>query len=129
MCISYCHKRNLLYLNHYDCDHYNCDFAADDKLTSCDDCTHAEGNTCRLTMNPLPLNRCCCHGNVPIPSNDETDLITLDKVRLIASPFDTSIADVLDDYDVPFRINDNGDIEIAINELALPKHYGYGAEH
>lgn len=125
MCISFCHRKRILYLNHSDCSPIWCEFAGHSDYGLCETCHHRDGQMCTLTHRPLPAERSCCHHNVaacrePIALTDERIAV----LRL----FDQPVRELLDEYGVPYRVDDQT-ITVHPDDFVLPRTYGKGTDH
>ena len=65
MCLTYCHRRRVIYWNHSDCDRFTCKLAGK-PTPPCKTCRHHRTDgRCGLTRSPLPAGGGgCCHHNV-----------------------------------------------------------------
>lgn len=135
MCVTYCHRRRVLFWNHVDCADDICSLVGREH-GHCGECRNArDGGTsasaegiCGLTNAPIPDDgRGCCHFNV-----DWVDGLQVVTPEMLAPlGFDIkkeSIIEVLDELDAPYHVGDDGTIRVEPEELELPQVYGVGTE-
>ena len=126
MCVSYCHFRQLLYINHENCWPQDCQYASK-RPSPCGTCKHKQGGVCSLTNAPLPEKGGCCHWNVTLSTSPQP--ITLAMLTMIGVGCNETIADVLDSLDTPYTLDTSGQVWLNPDDLALPEVYGLGTEH
>lgn len=126
MCVSFCHRRKILYFIHQDCSLVECRYADPATHGECNSCCHKWGDLCSLTNSPLPNSGRCCHYNVKFVKGEFE--IGLDQVQLLEPSPGQSIADVLEDYYLDGYISSpNGTILLNPDKLLLPDTYGLGS--
>ena len=125
MCVSLCHKRQMLYFNHEDCLPVQCPFTV--PMGRCTDCRHRRGDLCGLTRAALPAASGCCHFNVALYAGD-TLPATPETIALLGQRPGESIETTLDAYDVYYEVSGTGVVSVPIDDLAIPDIYGQGTE-
>ena len=121
MCVTYCHRRRVLYWNHEDCD---CDLAQGPH-GRCETCRHCQAGICRATNAPLPEAGGCCHWGVELTR--DWQVVTLAMLELLGvAPTETELG-VLVRWDAPYHLQ-NSRMWVAPGELGLPDVYGAGTE-
>lgn len=124
MCVTFCHRLEILYWNHENCTRLTCEVV--DDVGRCIDCIHQrQEGVCALTNAPLPVTGRCCHCNVTQKKG----------MRLVTRPMlaplnvgDKAMVTVLEKLDVPVHNVCPGIIMIDPDELGLPFVYGEGTE-
>lgn len=125
MCVSWCHKLNLLYWNHEDCSPALCDLAG--RIEGlCQDCRHRAGTLCGLTRAPLPDQGGCCHHNVTLARGAQP-VAQADLILLWPDPAE-SVTAILDRLEAPYTVAGDGRVLVDPDELGLPERYGTGTE-
>lgn len=124
MCVSYCHRRNLLYWNHESCAEF-CPYVAE-AHGPCTVCCHRRDGQCGLTRAPLPADG-CCHYEVDLVRGPQVISLEMIDPLIIGRP--TSLAGLLDDFEVPYQVGQDGQtLSVDPDELALPPVYGLPTE-
>ena len=125
MCVTWCHKTARLYWNHDDCSIIFCPFAgaSRDKCTDC--CYNIEGR-CDLTRAALPATGGCCHWNVTPAQGPQP--VTAETIIPLWPADGTAITTLLDTLDVPYTVDDTGQVWVNPDDLGLPEVYGQGTE-
>jgi hypothetical protein len=128
MCLSYCHRRKVLYKNHGDCSFVDCPFVGDEMqiYTGCNSCCHQQDHICALTGSPLPAEQRCCHWNV-IPVQGE-QVVTLETLKPLGIMGNETVVEMLDWLDAPYRVDGQGRVLVDLSRLGLPATYGLGTE-
>lgn len=99
MCVTFCHRRRLLYWNHDPCTTDMCPVAGE-APRPCQTCRHRrDDDTCALTNASLPEAGGCCHWNVTLTGG--LIPVTPGMVALLAGFFETA-KEVL--ADLPHRM-------------------------
>ena len=127
MCVTFCHKRHILFFTHEDCPPLQCRFTHPDQWGSCHDCTHNQAGRCALTNAPTPVDGGgCCHWGVELAAGPQT--IDIKQITLLPSFVkDQPVADVLDSYGVDYELVDSRVI-VDPDEMPLPLVYGRGTD-
>jgi hypothetical protein len=127
MCVTFCHKRHLLFFTHEDCSLLQCRFADPDRWGSCHDCPHNQEDRCGLTNAPTPVSGGgCCHWGTPLVTAQQ--VIGVEQVTLLpAFGRDQTVADILDGYGVAYEAVD-GRVLVEPDEMPLPLVYGRGTD-
>lgn len=126
MCLSYCHRRNVLWWNHASCRAADCAWAAGNfpEHWRCVSCPHRQGEQCGLTGMALPVRGGCCHfgvtrvhGQVVVPGR------ALNYVWRDGLAAELGWAGVNYEMDAA-----EGTVQLDVDELAAPFIYGEGTE-
>jgi hypothetical protein len=125
MCVTYCHRRQVLYWNHEDCSSQTCPLV-NGPHGRCDDCRHRRGDICRLTNAPLPESGGCCHGNVALAQG--LRVVTRTMLEPLGVGAEEMVAEVLERWGAPYEVNGRGQVVVDPDELGIPTVYGLGAE-
>jgi len=123
MCISFCHRREVLFLNHEDCPP-SCPHAWEEH-GRCRDCRHRMGDLCGLTRMPLPDAGGCCHFNVEVVT--EPQRITRADVFQVPRWMGETVVEVLEEFGVPHRKDARG-VLVDPARCVVPGIYGLGGE-
>lgn len=124
MCVTFCHRRRVLYFNHRDCAPRDCLYAGQVEGW-CETCRWRQGELCGLTRQVLPATGGCCHWNVEV--TQESQVVTPDLLVLLDVQPGEDLAAALAWWDVPYR-EQAGQVLVDPEELALPETYGLGTE-
>lgn len=129
MCMTWCHRRQILYWNHEDCHPVDCP-QVNEKHGRCDDCRHrleeAERVWCGLTRTALPAQGGCCHWNVEIGQGPQE--VTRETLVLFEpSPLEPEVF-VLVRQEVSYQSDGSGRVYVDPDELGLPYTYGLGTD-
>jgi hypothetical protein len=127
VCISMCHRLQILYWNHEDCG-VHCDLAHGPH-GRCETCGHrAPAGMCRLTHAPLPEAGGCCHHDVALLQGWQ--VVTRVMLEPLGIGAGETVGDVLARWDVPHERGDQpgGAALVDPDQLALPATYGVGTE-
>ena len=126
MCITFCHRRRLLYQNHEDCELFFCPFATG-PYPSCQSCCHRRDGRCALTNAELPAQGGCCHHNVEPAEGPQS------VGREMVEPLGLAVEDtelyVLRREAVIYDLRHDGTVTVNPDELGLPYTYGLGTDH
>ena len=125
MCVTYCHRRGVLYWNHEDCTSLTCHLA-EGPHGRCEDCRHRQEALCRLTNGPLPDSGGCCHCNVDLVQGRQ--VVTPAMLELPGVGEEENMVDVLNSLEAPYRVDETGRVVVDPDELGLPFTYGRGTE-
>lgn len=125
MCVTYCHRRGVVYWNHDDCSYLVCPLVAESH-GRCASCRHRQEDACALTHAPLPAEGGCCHWNVE-PAQSQT-MVTLDMLAPLGVEANETVAEVLDSLSTPYHVDAQGQPWIDPGRLGLPFSYGLGTE-
>lgn len=128
MCVTYCHRRKILYWDHEDCHPAECGFVQGPH-GACADCRHQQGNICGLTNTPLPQSGGCCHYNVAVIQGDQR--VTPAMVQLLGLDAEETMAEALEGRNVRYHLDAQISSIILIDpdELPVPTTYGRGTDH
>lgn len=134
MCVTFCHVRKILLLNHNDCLPEMC-LQAPSSVTGYEPCSTCkyrgdeDHGLCMMTMAPLPDGEMgCCHHNAEmIEEVQEMD----DRIFI---PYDDYVirekaSFQMEATGVPFQHLPDGRIAVDPGETILPEIYGRGVEH
>lgn len=125
MCVTFCHRRNVLFWNHENCSSSVCEFAKGPH-GRCASCVHNQGQNCALTNAPLPDNAGCCHWNISLAVGRQ--IVTLAMVEPLGLNNADSLEADLIRLDTPLHRLTEG-IAVDPDELGLPTNvYGQGTE-
>ena len=144
MCLTYCHRRDLLFDSDTDDVCGVCSFNFQDEKT-CDVCVHqtsakslSDERACALARAPQPARRWCCHCNVQ-PKSGWRGLDPSGKdmrghlrrlcVDLPWANHATPMAVVLEMYGAEYQSNAQGEYTLNLDSLAVPLVYGVPVEH
>ncbi len=126
MCVTFCHRRCILYWNHVSCEVEACDLARGPH-GRCETCRHCQAGICRATNAPLPDAGGCCHWNVTLVQGRVE--ITLAMLELLGSGPEETMDQVLERWEVPHRqLGPLVQVWIDPDELGIPAVYGMGTE-
>ena len=123
MCITYCHRRSILYWNHEDCA-AQCELARGPH-GGCADCRHRQGALCGLTRAPLPGTG-CCHWNVVLVGGPQ--VVTPAMLELLGMADGETAADALARWDAPYQVDGSRQVVVDPGRLGIPAVYGVGTE-
>ncbi len=135
MCVSFCHRKQVLFWKHKDCealasngndDPSACDFAAGPH-SRCEDCRHRRDERCSLTNAPLPECGGCCHHNVELVEGPQ--VVTRDMLAPLGLTWEVTEEFILLDLDVPYGRDWRKQITVDPDDLGLPFTYGLSTEH
>lgn len=126
ICVSFCHRRRILYFIHQDCSLVACRYADPVAHGKCESCCHKRGDLCYLTNARLPNSGGCCHYIVELVRGEQ--VIGLEQVRLLEPSPGQSVAGVLDDYYIDTYVQFNGKVLLDPDGLPLPETYGLGTD-
>jgi hypothetical protein len=133
MCLTFCHRRDLLFDSDTDNVCGVCSFNfQDDK--ACDACVHQSGEptlaaerACALAHAPQPARRWCCHCNVQPKSGwrglDSSGKDLRGHLRRLP------LAHVLEMYGAEYQSGEPGEYTLNLDSLAVPLVYGVPVEH
>jgi len=79
-----------------------------------------------LTRAALPAAGGCCHRNVTL--SDDPQPVTAETITLLWPSDGTVITTLLDNLDVPYTVDDTGQVWVNPDDLGLPEVYGQGTE-
>jgi hypothetical protein len=126
MCVSYCHRRNLLYWNHESCADFDCPFVAE-AHRPCTICRHRLDEQCGLTRGPLPADSGCCHYELELAQGPQEISVDMVEPLIVGRP--TSVTELLDDFEVPYQVSLDGQtLTVDPDDLVLPLTYGVPTE-
>jgi hypothetical protein len=128
VCVSFCHKRRVLFFTHEDCPPLQCRWTDPALWGRCEDCRYGHNGRCGLTNIPLPVpGGGCCHRNVSLVGGEQ--VIGPEQVQLLPA-FGTgqTAAEILGSYGVSYDCDGDGRPLIDPNELVLPVVYGRGSD-
>ena len=125
MCITFCHRRRVLYWNHADCHPFECEIALE-LHGRCLDCRHQNDDRCGLTNAPLPDSGGCCHWNVA-PTR-EPQIVTREMLAPLEFDIVESEVYLLKSLEAPYTWTSDGQLSIDPDMLGLPFTYGLGTE-
>lgn len=124
MCLTWCHKRNLLFWNHESCPVSLCGFAGQPG-GDCAGCRHRrDDGRCALTHQPLPDGG-CCHRNITLTPGPQP--VTAEMLDLLWPAAGEPVTAVLDRLAAPYTV-DNGAVWVDPDDLGLPAVYGVGTD-
>ena len=123
MCVTFCHRCEILFFNHEDCPPQLCPVGANIPGT-CTTCRHRQGGLCGLTRAPLPEAGGCCHQNVAIVSGEQP--VTMAMCTLLGAGSNETVVEVLAGLDAPFTVAPDGQVLVDPAALGLPDTYGLG---
>lgn len=128
MCITYCHRRNILYWDHEDCHPAQCELVRGPHRR-CADCRHRREAICRLTNASLPESKGCCHYNVEVVHGPQ--LVTPEMLQLLQLDPDETVIEALEGRNVKHHLErTTGIVLIDPDELPVPtSSYGRGTDH
>lgn len=127
MCVSFCHRKQILYFNHEDCRLSECEYAAVDTHGLCARCRHRQGVVCGLTGASLPEKGGCCHGSVKRTLGSVR--VSEEMVALLRGRPNETVKDIVQAYDVPYDLDERtGAVFIELDEVVKPDIYGQGTE-
>ena len=128
MCVTFCHRKNVLYWNHDDCA-VHCPLA-DGPQGACETCRHhLQQGICWLTNAPLPESGGCCHHDV-VPVQG-WQVVTCEMLAPLGVANGEKATDVLARWDAPHRrLDHQGRVALVDpDELGIPEvAYGIGTE-
>jgi hypothetical protein len=125
MCVTFCHRRGVLYWNHASCAVETCDLARGPH-GRCETCRHCQADICRATNAPLPDGG-CCHWNVALVQGRVE--ITPAMLELLGSGSGETMDQVLERWEVPHhQLGPLVQVWIDPDELGIPAVYGMGTE-
>ena len=124
MCLTFCHRREVLYWNHADCSYEFCPVVAETPR-HCHSCRYRQGNICNLTRSPLPGQGGCCHWNVALVATPQP--VTLEMLAPLGVGPEPA-AEVLASLDAPYEVDAAGQVWVDPNRLGVPETYGLGTE-
>lgn len=130
MCLTFCHKREILYDSDTDDVCGMCQHNFPDGKR-CESCTHQQRGaaTCALTAAPLPMRRWCCHHSLwrrYLPGEGERVFGTHHlKGYLRLRPLET----VLTEYGVEYEPTGGDLCRVQMASLSVPLVYGVPVEH
>jgi len=126
MCVTFCHRRGVLYWNHASCEPQTCDLARGPH-GRCETCLHRQAGICRATNAPLPDAGGCCHWNVALVQGRVE--ITPAILDLLGSGPGETMDQVLERWEVPHhQLGHLVQVWIDPDELGVPEVYGIGTE-
>ncbi len=125
MCVSFCHRREVLYWNHENCDG-DCPIVSE-RHGRCEACRHRRQALCGLTNTPLPAGGGCCHFDVAIVSGEQE--VTREMVEPLGIDKSELEAFVLARFDVEYTVGSRGEVLVDPDLLPLPVEYGRGTDH
>ncbi len=126
MCVTFCHRRRVLFWNHEDCLFESCPLVAEEH-GRCHRCMHRQGELCGLTRAPLPSWGGCCHWNVGLV--EELQPVTPEMLEPLGVTAAEPAAAVLTGLDAPYRVDEQGQVWVDPADLGLPTIcYGIGTE-
>lgn len=128
MCVTFCHRRRVLYWNHESCSFDFCSLTVEEP-GRCQSCRYRQGGDfCGLTRAALPApagRGGCCHWNVELVTGPQP--VTLEMLApLDAGPEPAET--LLSGLDAPYEVDPDGRIWIDPDRLDLPEVYGLGTE-
>lgn len=127
MCVTFCHRRSVLFWNHEDCaGHCNLAYGQHGR---CESCRHWRGAICWLTNAPLPEAGGCCHHNVAPAWGWQ--VVTRAMLEPLGAGAEETVADVLSRWDAPHRCLDEQGLAVVVDPdtLGIPIiTYGVGTE-
>jgi hypothetical protein len=127
MCVTYCHRKRVLYWNHEDCADWGCELA-EGPHESCETCRHWRGRVCWLTNAPLPDSGGCCHHDVGAAQG--LQVVTREMLEPLGIGPGETLADVLARWDAPYEQLDRRGEAVVVDPdmLGIPVVYGAGTE-
>ncbi len=125
MCVSFCHRKTVLFWNHESCDARDCPVAAGPH-GDCATCRHSRGGMCDLTRAPQPADGGCCHHNVAVVAGRVE--VSWDMLAPLLIRPEELVEQFLRDYDVPFYRGPQARVLVDPADLNLPRTYGIGTE-
>jgi hypothetical protein len=128
VCVSFCHKRRLLFFTHEDCPPLQCRWTDPALWGRCEDCRHGHNGRCGLTNAPLPVpGGGCCHWNVSLVGGEQA--IGPEQVQLLpAYGVGQTVGEILGSYGISYDCDGDGRPLIDPDELVLPVVYGRGSD-
>ncbi len=127
MCVTWCHRRAVLYWNHVDCDGHICPLAGESHLP-CAACRHQSEPHCGLTRAPLPADGAgCCHHNVDLAEGWQE--VDREMLAPLGIRVDETEEYVLKREGVLYQRRPRGGIQVDVDTLGLPYIYGRGTDH
>ncbi len=125
MCLTFCHKRNIL----YDSDTNEvCDVCPDNwgQYKSCQTCNHRRDKQCGLTSAPIPEDRWCCHYNVI--QVDGTVLVEMEQLKG-QSVRSLGLRHAFQIWDTEYSDEGDGQYQVILSSLAVPLVFGMPMTH
>jgi hypothetical protein len=129
VCLTWCHRRGVLYWNHDDCRRHGCELGGGPH-GSCRDCRHCQGEICGLTRCALPGDGTgCCHHDVePASGPQAVTAAVLAPLGAAAEQLDAAgISRLLDELDYAPHTVASGVVYVDPDQLGVPDAYGVGA--
>lgn len=127
MCVTFCHRRGVLYWNHETCSFEFCPLVIEEP-GRCISCRYRqpEGDICTLTRALLPETGGCCHWNVDLM----TDLqpVTPEMLAPLGITGPEPAEAILDSLAAPYEVDTAGQTWVDPNRLGVPETYGLGME-
>ncbi len=129
MCVTFCHRRWVLYWNHEPCSFEFCPFAVE-KPRRCQSCRYRQAsNLCGLTRAALPVPEGkggCCHWNIELVTGPQS--VTADMLAPLGGPGLEPVETILAFLAAPYEVDEAGQVWIDPDRLGLPEVYGRGTE-
>jgi hypothetical protein len=125
MCVTYCHRKHVLYWDHEDCTEH-CELA-ERPHRSCETCRNRRGTVCWLTNAPLPESGCCHHN---VGAVHGLRVITRKMLEPLGIGTDETPAQVLTRWGAPYGQLDDRGLVVVVDpdRLGIPPVYGVGSE-
>lgn len=127
MCVTFCHRRGVLYWNHDDCSFEFCPVVSE-AHGHCLSCQYRQpaGDICALTRAPLPETGGCCHWNVELVSGLQP--VTPQMLAPLNVTGPETVSDLLTSLAAPHEVAAGDQVWIDPNRLGVPEIYGLGLE-
>lgn len=123
MCVSWCHRLDVLYWNHLGCERHGCHLGQPQGIPrTCTDCIHHRQGVCGLTGDDAPAEG-CCHWNVELTTGPQA---VTDREVAPLQILGVSLATLpewMDSLGFPYKL-EQGSLSVDPDKLPVPDIYG-----